>query len=659
MKNFLLSLCLLAALQPLQAQFLCGPDGRLGVEVSVSGGKPAYTVRYDGVTLVEPSPLGLRADVGNFTEGLELTAFSSSEVADDYSVPTIKCSEVHYRAVRGVYSFSKEGRPALEVIFQVSDSDVAFRYHVLAPDRETKVARVWEEATGYVFPSGTTGFLSPQMPPMEGFARTTPSYEKIYSMDEPLGGNGEGYGYVFPALFRAGDRGWVLLGETGVGGNYCGSRLEGLPDGSYRLAYPMEEEFNGNGTSAPGIPLPGFTPWRTLTVGWDLRPIAETTVAWDVVEQQYAPSMEYTGSKGSWSWIMKMDRSITFEGQKEYIDFSAAMGWQTVLVDNWWDTQIGRPGIEELARYAASKGVQLCLWYNSNGYWNDAPQGPRDIMHRSVTRRREMAWLRSIGAKGIKVDFFGSDKQVTMQLYEDILSDANDFGLQVVFHGCTLPRGWERMYPNFASAEAVMASENLHFFQERCDTEAQQACLLPFTRNSLAVMDFGGSALNKVYNAFNNPALGGSVRRTSDVFALSAAVLFQSPVQHFALAPNNLTDAPSWAIGFMKEVPAVWDEVRFIDGYPGKYVVMARRSGTRWYVAGINAGPEPLKLSLPLPMLKVGPAVLYSDSTPASAGVLPEGSCGAVTLRGVRPGTWFRDSFKVEIPVGGGFLLVQ
>ena len=166
-----------------------------------------------------------------------------------------------------------------------------------------------------------------------------------------------------------------------------------------------------------------------------------------------------------------------------------------------------------------------------------------------------------------------------MKLYEDILFDANDFGLMVIFHGCTLPRGWERMFPNFAASEAVLASENLHFTQKSCDAEAFNACLHPFIRNTVGSMDFGGSTLNHYYNSTNSAEMWGGNRITSDVFALATAILFQSGMQHFALAPNNLTDAPEWAIGFMKDVPVTWDEVRFIDGYPGKYVILARRHG--------------------------------------------------------------------------------
>lgn len=343
---------------------------------------------------------------------------------------------------------------------------------------------------------------------------------------------------------------------------------------------------------------------------------------------------------------MKMDGATVYDVQKEYVDFSAAMGYETVLVDALWDTQIGYEKIEELAKYAASKGVSLYLWYNSNGFWNDAPQGPRNIMDNTIARRKEMAWMKSIGVKGIKVDFFGGDKQVTMKLYEDILIDANDFGIMVIFHGCTLPRGWERMYPNYAASEAILASENLHFGQYHCDREAINASIHPFIRNSVGSMDFGGSALNKFYNGSNTPNRG-SKRMTSDVFALATAVLFQSGVQHFALAPNNLTDAPAWAIDFMKKVPTTWDEVRFIDGYPGKYVILARRKGDKWFVVGVNANKELLKIKVSLPMMPSGTAVqLYRDDQQLN------GRVESVKLNK-------KQEMILEIPSNGGILIVN
>ena len=667
----ILSLVLLALPIAASEERVAGPDGRLVVAVSDEGGMPTYSVWYDGVPFLLRSPLGLKTDIGDLTRGVRLAGWlKEGPVTDDYSIPTIKKSSVHYEANRAVFSFVKDGKELMDVIFQISANDVAFRYRINPPKPDTKVCVITDEATGYVFPGGTTSFLSPMMGPMSGFARTTPSYETDYQADEPLGKNGDGHGYVFPALFRNGDKGWVLLSETGVNGTYCGGRLIGNADGSYRLAFPMPEEIGGNGTSTVGLAIPGCTPWRTITVAPDLKPIVETTVAWDVVEPQYEASQVYEPSRGSWSWILKMDSNTTYPVQLQYIDFSAAMGWETILVDALWDTQIGRENMEKLAAYAKEKGVRLFVWYNSNGYWNDAPQGPRNIMNRSVTRRAEMAWLQKLGVKGIKVDFFGSDKQVMLQLYEDILVDANDFGLQCVFHGCTLPRGWERMYPNFASAEAVVASENLFFGQYRCDREAFSATLHPFIRNTVAAMDFGGSTLNKIYNPFNDLNRRGSIRRTSDVFALATAVLFQSYVQHFAMTPENLTDAPAWAVDFMKSVPTKWDDVKFIDGYPGKYVVLARRAGDKWYYVGINASAESRTVEVDVP---AGTYTLYSDTVePATAKAarklhgkkapltLEPRQTTAATFIGAREvRTHKGGTVKIDVPCNGGFVIVQ
>ena len=624
---------------------ITSPDGKLVVTVADMDGRPSYSVSYDNVLFLKPSPLGMIANIGDFSSGMSLEKnVSTNKIDETYELASIKQSKVRYVANEAVFSFTQQGKTIYDVIFRISNNDVAFKYKIY-PQGETLSCVVKQEATGFVFPDGTITFLCPQSKPMGGFARTSPSYETSYTADDVAGKNGWGEGYTFPCLFRNGDNGWVLVSETGVNGGYCASRLLGHKGGTYTIGFPQEGEANGNGTVSPGIALPGETPWRTITVGKTLAPIVETTVPFDVVKPLYPAKGEYTYGRGSWSWIIGMDGSTNYKEQLRYIDFSAAMGDQSVLVDALWDKQIGRDKIEELAKYGKDKGVALYLWYNSNGYWNDAPQTPRGIMDNAIARRKEMKWMQSIGIRGIKVDFFGGDKQMTMQLYEDILSDANEYGLLVIFHGCTLPRGWERMYPNFASSEAVLASENLHFSQGSCDNEAFNATLHPFIRNTVGSMDFGGSALNKYYNADNAPR--GSRRVTSDVYALATAVLFQSPVQHFALAPNNLTDAPAWAIDFMKEVPTTWDEVRFIDGYPGKYVILARRHGDKWYIAGVNAQKETLKLKVNLPMFSNGEKVrLFSDDKVLQGGVK-------------QIGIGKKQELQLTIPCNGGVLITK
>ena len=603
---------LLASQALAQSITVTGPDTRLKVDLAVNGGIPMYSVSYDGKTILEKSPLGFFANTGNFSQGMSLIGQETSQINKTYTQDRIKRSVVNYAANELTVRLQNTNKQPVNIVFRVSNNDVAFRYEI-PKSSETGSMVINEEKTGFDFPEYTTTFLTPQSDAMIGWKRTKPSYEEEYTPDAPMNTRSQyGHGYTFPGLFRIGNDGWALVSETGVDSKFCASRLsDATPEGLYTIAYPMPEENNGNGTSAPGITLPGVTPWRTITVGNNLKPIVETTVPWDVVEPRYESEHTYQFGRGTWSWILWQDGSINFDDQIRYINLAAAMGYEFFLIDNWWDKNIGHKRMEELARYAQSKNVSPIVWYSSSGYWNDIEQSPTNIMDNPITRKREMKWLQKIGAKGIKVDFFGGDKQETIRLYEAILSDADDHGLMVIFHGCTLPRGWERMYPNYVGSEAVLASENLIFNQHFNDNEAFNACLHPFIRNAVGSMEFGGTFLNKRYNRTND---GGTTRRTSDVFQLATAVLFQNPIQNFALAPNNLTDAPEVALDFMKQIPTTWDETVFIDGYPGKYAVLARRHGNRWYIAGINAQKEPLKLSLNLPMLNNGDVVVtYTD----------------------------------------------
>ncbi len=340
-----------------------------------------------------------------------------------------------------------------------------------------------------------------------------------------------------------------------------------------------------------------------------------------------------------------MAGTINYDDQVRYIDLAKAMGYQYVLIDNWWDTNIGKERLAELVRYAKSQGVEVLLWHSSSGYWNDIVQGPINMMDNTIARKKEMRWLKEIGVKGIKVDFFGGDKQETMRLYEDILSDAEDYGLMVIFHGCTLPRGWERMYPNFVGAEAVLASENLFFSQHFCDVEAQNTATHPFIRNAVACMEFGGSFMNRIIGRDNKK---GNIRRTTDCHEMAQAVLFQNAIQNFALTPENLVSAPEVSMDFMRDVPTVWDDVQFVDGYPGKYCILARRHADKWYIAGNNGTGKTMTTTLSLPMLSKGDVVtIYADNL----------KDGEPTVKQIK----IKDPQKVKVTMlnNGGFVIVK
>lgn len=596
-----------------QIATLTSPDGKLNLQFHVVEGQPQYSVEYEGKTILEQSPLGIVTNEGDFSTNLTYKSHQTTSVEKNYTQDKIKQSHIRYEANKMVVSLEDAKQRGLNIEFQVSNNNVAFRYE-LPQWGERRACVVEKEATGFKFPESTTTFLSTMMGAMGAFARTSPSYESGYTNDEPVGKPTHGnLGYVFPGLFRIGDDGWALISETGVTSQYCASHLsDGTREGLYHVAFPDMRQNNGFGSNGAQLSLPGFTPWRTITVGSSLKPIVETTIPFDLVEPLYEPSREYQYGRGTWSWIVWQDQSMNWNDQVKYIDLAAEMGYEYILIDALWDTNIGYEKMEELISYANSKNVDVFLWYNSNGGFNDAPQGPRNRLSSSIARKEEMKWLKKVGVKGLKVDFFGGDKQETMRFYEDILSDANDYGLMIIFHGCTLPRGWERMYPNFVGSEAVLASEMLIFSQDVREKEAFYATLHPFIRNSVASMEFGGVFMNKFLNRGNSR---GQQRLTTDVFQIATGILFQNPVQMFALTPNNLTDAPATLINFMKEIPTTWNETLYIDGYPGKYSVIARRHGEQWYIAGVNALEEPLELELSLPMVAGKKVSIYSDNS--------------------------------------------
>ena len=589
------------------------PNGSLTVNVSCEGGRLYYNAMLEGQEMMLPSALGLKTSIGDFTRELSIVNSQLSIVSNAYQMRGTKASSADYKATKAVIDIENKDHQRFSVIFQVSDNDIAFRYAIPRQkwqDKEPKRLRIKSELSSFNFPDGTTTFISPQIGPESGWEQTKPSYEEGYSNDAPMNTPSQhGHGYIFPALYHL-PSGWALISETGVSSGYCGSHLSDYQAGTgYTIAYPNAGENNGYGTDFAAIPLPGETPWRTITLGTSLKPIAETTISYDLVEPLYAPSTDYKPGRYTWSWLIWQDNSVNYADQVKFIDLASDMGFEYCLVDNWWDTQIGRDRIEELSKYAQSKGVHLLLWYNSNGFWNDAPQTPRNCMSTAIAREKEMTWLQRIGVKGIKVDFFGGDKQETMRLYEDILSDANRHGLQVVFHGCTVPRGWERMYPNFVASEAVLASENLFFGEEATFREGFDLTLHPFCRNATASMDWGGIIMNKYISKDNKSRHS---RKTTDIFELASGLIMQTSVQCVALQPNNLNELPEFELDFLYGLPTTWEETRFIDGYPGRYVVLARKATNgNWYVAGLNALKEPLTLTLDLPMFAPGETIRY------------------------------------------------
>ena len=334
--------------------------------------------------------------------------------------------------------------------------------------------------------------------------------------------------------------------------------------------------------------------------------MVESTLGTDLAEPASPDarvSADWPG-KASWSWPLLKDDSVVFDTQQRFIDYAADMGWRYTLIDGLWDTQIGFDGIRKLVDYARGKGVKILLWYNSAGDWNSTYQTPRDRMLTHESRLREFQRLADIGVAGLKVDFFGGDGQSVIGYYQDILEDAARFGLVMNFHGATLPRGWHRTYPNLMTMEAVRGLEFVTFEQRNADDEPAHAAMLPFTRNVFDPMDFTPVVLDRI---------PGIERRTSSAFELALSVLFTSGIQHYAETPEGLARAPDYVRDFLREVPSIWDDVRFVDGFPGEYVVLARKSGARWFIGGINSGADPREVDLDLASFGASGATLIAD----------------------------------------------
>lgn len=572
---------------------LTSPSGRIDVSFGIDAeGKAAYDVRLDGKPLLLSSRLGLVREDADFSSKLELVKESSVErVTDDYELLTSKRRRNHYVASRRALELKNATGEPLNVIFQVSDDGVAFRYQF--PRTSATVHRLASEASSFRFLPGTQAWLQPMSAAKTGFKGANPAYEELYEQDIPVGTpSPTGAGWVYPALFKSGDV-WMLVSEGSLPRNYCGTRLRtSWLSTEYTVSFPDPLERIGSGPVNPESTLPWLTPWRFIAIG-NLKTIVESTLGTDLADKP-APNAPAPGDgpgKASWSWPLLGDDQTTFEVQKRFVDYAAEMGWRYTLVDALWDKQIGYDKLRELVAYAKRKNVRILVWYNSAGDWNFTPQTPRNVMLTHESRVRELERLRDIGVAGLKIDFFGGDGQSVIAYYRDILDDAAPYGFLMNFHGATLPRGWQRTYPFLMTMEAVRGLEFATFAQKNAEDEPSHAAMLPFARNVFDPMDFTPVVLDRINRI---------ERRTSSAFELALSVLFTSGIQHYAEIPEGMAKAPDSVRRFLREVPNIWDDVRFVDGYPGRYAVIARRGNGRWYLAGINADRSEKTLALSL-----------------------------------------------------------
>lgn len=565
---------------------------------------PVYMVMHQNKKVLDTSNLGLVRKDGDFSKQLKIVSVTGPEaVSDSYTMQQGKQSNIKYAANKYTVQLQNEGGQILDVIFQLSEDGVAFRYHF--PGTSDSLKFINEEKTSFRFMPETSSWLQPMSKAKTGWESTNPSYEEHYLMEVPVNTPSPiGEGWVYPALFNNGDT-WMLITESDLHENYCGSRLIYDQDlQSLRLSFPQQEEVFPDGALSPESALPLYSPWRIIAIG-NLKTITESTLGTDLASAStYMDTNYIKDGLASWSWALLKDESVNYETTLKFIDYASNMNWPYCLIDVNWDTRIGYDRIEELAKYAAGKGVKLILWYNSSGSWNTTPYHPKSKLLTHADRNKEFSKLSDMGIAGIKVDFFGGDGQSMIAYYHDILKDAASHKLLVNFHGATLPRGWHRTYPNLMTVEAIKGEEFITFTQETADLQPGHCAVIPFTRNVFDPMDFTPMVLDSI------PHIN---RRTTAAFELALPVLFLSGIQHIAEVPEGMAKQPDYVIDYLRDIPTVWDESRYIAGYPGKDVIMARRKNDTWFIVGINGGQKVKEFYLDLSFIEKNEGIMIND----------------------------------------------
>jgi alpha-glucosidase len=434
-----------------------------------------------------------------------------------------------------------------------------------------------------------------------------------------------------PALFHTSSDHWVLLADTDVNGSYFAAHLGRTPtDNVYRITMPAANEAESQGAVSPSSTLPWATAWRMVVAG-SLATVVESTMATDLAAASVLADTSWIRpGRASWSWWTADNNPTSYNANTPFIDLAQTMTWEYSLIDHGWHQMSNGGSWQNLVSYASERNVGLMVWYNSGGNHNRVGLTPRNRMNDASTRRSELQSISQAGIKGVKVDFFHSDKPWMMQYYLDILRDAAEFRLLVNFHGSTIPRGWQRTYPNLMSAEAVRGAEWYKYESGYPADAARRNTILPFARNVISSMDY----TPVTFTNHANPHL------TTYGHELALSVVFESGIQHFADRVSGYTGLPAGPRTFLQRVPTTWDETRYVEGTPGQWIVLARRKGTSWYLAGIGGDTQARNLMVNLGFLGAGSytAAVISDGSSdttfsESSASVSAGTSLAVSLR--------------------------
>ena len=511
-------------------------------------------------------------------------------VKDSYTMIGGKRRECSNEANETTYLYIDNIGRQQSLTVRAYNDGVAFHYALdgLQHTRPT------EELTTYRIPEGTKRWMQKWTEPYEEFFPLATTGEK------------ENRRWGYPALIQPSDKLFALISEAGIERWNSASSLH---NDRNRERYRVVMDENVQNTTGRWT-----SPWRVIIVG-NLKDVVASTLVTDVCEPCRISDTSWI-KPGSVSWIYWAYNhgSNDYQIIRQYVDMAVDMHWPYVLIDAEWDEMKNGGSIEDAIRYALARGIKPLLWYNSSTAWLKAwgAPGPHERLNAPELREREFAWLEKMGVAGVKIDFFAGDKQETMEYCIDLLECAARHHLLVNFHGATIPRGWQRTYPNLMSVEAVYGAEWYNNNATLTPKAAAHNATLPFTRNVIGPMDYTPCT----FSDSQHPHI------TTHAHELALSVLFESPLLHWADKPESYLAQPRDVRDFMSALPTTWDETRLLGGYPGEWVVMARRSGSTWYIAGINGKDTAQTLSFDTSILPKGRYTLFTDK-PGYKGELP------------------------------------
>ena len=610
-----------------------------------SGVRLYYTVSAGGPTAyaeaLQWSPMGLVRSDQDFVDGLSFVSEGTLTTIDStYTMVTGKRSVCrNYCNEKTLVFQAATGSDKIEIVLRAYDDGFAFRYRF--PETNATSLTMTSEATGFRPPAGSIMWMLAYNTTADTYA---PAYEDLWNRNIEAG---SGIGptakpsdstWCMPALYKTPGGCWALLWETDVTPSYCNCRLSKASQLVYRILFPNANEVKGIGAATPSWALPWTMPWRLVITGTSPGVILESTLSTDCASSSTIDDVSWIHpGRSSWSWWSANTSPRSYNQLKTFVDLAQEMTWEYSIADANWNLMTGGTW-QELVTYAAVKNVGINLWYNSGGAINDISEGPRDRIYDSVARDTEFNTISAAGVKGVKIDFWLSDKQNIVKFYCDVLRDAAKYHLLVNPHGSTIPRGWQRTYPNLITAEAIRGAENYIWFKDDPARLPWQNTIVPFTRNAVASMDW--TPVTFTNNTY--------AHLTTYAHELALSVVFESGIQHFAdrVSGYSTSTISAGAIAFLKQVPAAWDDTKYLLGYPGSFVVLARRKGFDWYIGGIT-GDTARSVTVPLPFLTAGSSYQMTRIADGTSSTTFGEMLDTVASTG---------SIEVSMPLHGGFV---